>query len=137
MLDSIDEQSHGSPPQPGRAFIVAAPGGREALLDGLTARGWQARLLAAYRSITVEIDRAALEQLGEASSLLSVWTSGNAMAALAQRLPPASWFHICRGEWLVISERLRRLARAYGPAEIHLAGGPGNGAIVSAIRSLL
>jgi uroporphyrinogen-III synthase len=137
LLDSIDGQSHGLPPQPGRAFIVAAPGGREALLDGLTARGWRARLLPVYRPVPVEIDRAALQKLGEASSLLSVWTSGNAMAALAQRLPPASWFRICQGEWLVISERLRRLARAYGPAEIHLASGPGNAAIVSAIRSLL
>ena len=124
LLDSIDGQSHGLPPQPGRAFMVAA-------------RGWRARLLPVYRPVPVEIDRAALQKLGEASSLLSVWTSGNAMAALAQRLPPASWFRICQGEWLVISERLRRLARAYGPAEIHLASGPGNAAIVSAIRSLL
>lgn len=137
LLDSIDARAHGSAPQPGRAFIVAAPGGREALLDGLTARGWRPRLLLVYRPVPVDIDKAALQKLSEAGALLSVWTSGNAMTALAQRLPPASWFRICQGEWLVISERLRRLARAYGPAEIHLASGPGNGAIVTAIRSLL
>ena len=59
------------------------------------------------------------------------------MKALSQRLPPASWFRICQGEWLVISDRLQRLARAYGPANVHLAGGPGNPAILAAIRSLL
>jgi len=59
------------------------------------------------------------------------------MNALSQRLPPAAWFRICRGEWLVISERLRRLARAYGPSEIHLAGGPGNVALLASIRGLL
>jgi hypothetical protein len=37
---------------------------------------------------------------------------------------------------VVISERLQRLARAYGPSQIHLAGGPGNGAILAAIRAL-
>ena len=90
-----------------------------------------------YRPEPVAVDRAALALLEDAAGILSVWTSGNAMNALSQRLPPASWFRICQGEWLVISERLRRLARAYGPTRIHLASGPGNGAILAAIRSLL
>ena len=30
---------------PGQAFVVAAPGGREALLDGLLGLGWQAVML--------------------------------------------------------------------------------------------
>jgi len=120
-----------------RAFILAAPGGREALFEGLAKLGWNTQMLMVYRPQPAELDRSALAQLEEAGGLLAVWTSGNTMTALAQRLPPAHWFRICQGEWLVISERLRRLARAYGPSRIHLASGPGNGDILAAIRSLL
>jgi uroporphyrinogen-III synthase len=123
--------------RPGNAFVLAAPGGRQALAAGLAKQGWQARTLMVYRPVPVALDRAALALLEEASGLLAVWTSGNAMNALSQRLPPATWFRVCQGEWLVISERLRRLARAYGPPRIHLASGPGNGAILAAVRSLL
>jgi hypothetical protein len=37
----------------------------------------------------------------------------------------------------VISERLKRLARAYGPERIHLAQGPANGNLLTAIRGLV
>lgn len=122
---------------PGEAFIVAAPGGRQALLEGLSALGWRAGMLMVYEGRAAELEPAAVAALGKAEALLSVWTSGNAMNALAQRLPPAAWFGVCRGEWLVISERLKRLARAYGPSRIHLADGPGNDALLAAIRRLL
>jgi len=118
------------------AFIMAAPGGREKLGEGLGKLGWQARTIMVYRSEPAELDKQALAMLGEADGTLSVWTSANAMKALSQRLPPASWFRICQGEWLVISDRLKRLARAYGPEGIHLAAGPGNQAIHAAIRNL-
>jgi hypothetical protein len=72
-----------------------------------------------------------------ATGVLSVWTSGNAMKSLSQRLAPATWFRLCQGEWLVISDRLKRLARAYGPSEIHLSPGPTNGDIFTAIRGLI
>ena len=121
----------------GRAFIVAAPGGRDALLEGLSSLGWEARKLLVYRAEPAPLDRAALERLAGARRVLSVWTSGNAMTSLSQRLPTAAWFRLCSGEWVVISDRLQRLARAYGPARIHLADGPGNAAIRSAVRSLL
>lgn len=122
---------------PGQAFIVAAPGGRETLLDGLSAAGWRVGMLMVYRAEPAALDQAALARLGAAAGVLSVWTSGNAMLALSQRLPPAVWLRLCEGDWLVISERLRRLARAYGPGRIHLAGGPGNDALLAAIRGLL
>jgi uroporphyrinogen-III synthase len=122
---------------PGRAFVIAAPGGRETLLDGLTAAGWQAGMLMVYRAEPAPLDRAALAGLEAASCVLSVWTSGNALNDLSQRLPPAAWLKLRQGEWLVISERLRRLARAWGPGRIHLAGGPGNSALLAAVRSLL
>jgi uroporphyrinogen-III synthase len=119
------------------AFIVAAPGGRAALAESLATQGRDVHTLMVYRSEPAEIDRAALGQLERADGILSVWTSANAMNALSQRLPPATWFRVCQGDWLVISDRLRRLARAYGPPRIHLAGGPGNDAIVTSVRALL
>jgi len=120
-----------------RAFIVAAPGGRQALAEGLRERGWEPRLLMVYHSGPAVLDQEELAQLEDASAVLSVWTSGNAMDALFRRLPELAWRQLCRGEWLVISERLQQLAQAYGPARVHLAAGPGNGAILAAIRSLL
>jgi hypothetical protein len=59
------------------------------------------------------------------------------MKFLSQRLPPAVWFRLCQGEWLVISNRLKRLARAFGPNEIHLSPGPGNSDLFTAIRGLI
>jgi uroporphyrinogen-III synthase len=121
----------------GAAFIIAAPGGRQALADGLSRLGWKPRFIMVYRSQPAALDPSAMVAVADAPGLVSVWTSGNAMRALAQRLPPATWFQICQGEWLVISKRLQRLARAYGPSRIHLAGGPGNSDILTAIRALL
>lgn len=137
LLDTLAADPTDAATPQRRAFILAAPGGRQALVEGLAAQGWQARMLMVYRSEPATLDRGALAQLQDATGVLAVWTSGNAMNALSQRLPPATWFRLCQGEWLVISERLQRLARAYGPSRIHLASGPGNGAILASIRSLL
>jgi len=136
LLESINEESSRSTAVRPFAFIIAAPGGRKKLLEALNTRNWRARLVMAYKPETAELDKQALKALKEASGVLSVWTSANAMKALSQRLPPATWFQLCQGDWLVISERLKRLARAYGPERIHLAQGPGNADLFSAIRSL-
>ena len=136
LLDNLARESAGAPEQRA-AFIIAAPGGRQALADGLDRLGWRTRYIMVYKPLPAALDRDALAALAEAGGLVSVWTSGNAMTALSQRLPPATWFQICQGEWVVISERLQRLARAYGPSRVHLAAGPGNGAILAAIRALL
>lgn len=136
LLETLARESVAAPDERS-AFIMAAPGGRQALADGLDRLGWRTRFIMVYKSLPAELDRGALAALAEAAGLVSVWTSGNAMTALSQRLPPAIWFQICQGEWVVISERLQRLARAYGPSRVHLAGGPGNSAILAAIRALL
>lgn len=119
-----------------KAFILAAPGGRKKLLKGLKKLGWNSQLLHVYRSEPAVLDKEQLKRLGGADGLLTVWTSANAMKSLSQRLPPAAWFKVCQGEWVVISKRLQRLARAYGPGKIHLAAGPDNASIVSAVRPL-
>ena len=119
------------------AFIIAAPGGRAKLSEGLQQLGWSVRTVHVYKSEPEALDKQSLAELENATGILSVWTSGNAIKALSHRLPPAVWFRLCQGEWLVISERLRRLARAYRPSAIHLAPGPGNTSILTAIRSLV
>jgi len=135
LLETLSGES--VPATGSSAFIIAAPGGRTTLAESLEAQGRAVHTLMVYRAEPAMIDRAALDRLESAEGTLSIWTSANAMNALSQRLPPAAWFRICQGDWLVISDRLRRLARAYGPPRIHLAGGPGNDAIVIAVRALL
>lgn len=119
------------------ALIVCAPGGRQALQASLIESGWDARPAWVYDRLADDISAAAVEQICQADQLLSVWTSGKAMESLSQRLPPSAWYAICRGEWLVMSERLQRLARAYGPAAVHLSGGPGNADLAASVRSLV
>lgn len=119
-----------------QAFILAAPGGRTKLLKGLKKLGWNSQLLHVYRSEPARLGKKQLQRLGDAGRVLTVWTSANAMKALSHRLPPATWFKVCQGEWVVISRRLQRLARAYGPGQVHLAAGPDNASIVSAVRTL-
>jgi uroporphyrinogen-III synthase len=134
LLETLSQEA----PAGGRkdAFIVAAPGGRQRLSEGVEELGWQAHMVMVYKAEPAVLDKPALQKLKEASGTLAVWTSANAMNALSRRLPPGIWFQLCRGDWLVISERLRRLARAYGPSRIHLAQGPGNAELLAAIRAL-
>jgi uroporphyrinogen-III synthase len=120
-----------------RAFIVAAPGGRETLAEGLGGLGWRVHMMWAYNAEPAPLPAAELGRLDSPTGVLSVWTSGNTLKALSQRLPTATWFRVCQGPWVVISERLERLARAYGPSRIVRAQGPDNAAIASAVRTLL
>lgn len=120
----------------GHALVVGAPGGREVLVDTLGDRGWKARQVWVYERRAAGLRPEALQGIEEAGRLLTVFTSGEAMKSLSQRLPPAAWYVICRGEWLVISERLRRLARAYGPSGIHVANGPQNEDLAAAVGSI-
>jgi uroporphyrinogen-III synthase len=137
LLDTLREEKPNRIAEASRAFIIAAPGGRKKLLESLARQGWTARLIKVYKPVPAELDKRVLGSLKEATGVLSVWTSSNAMKGLSQRLPPATWFQLCQGDWLVISERLRRLARAYGPERIHLCAGPGNKDLLNSIRGLI
>jgi len=136
LLESLAQEDLAGARNGSSAFILAAPGGRKKLLQGLVEQGWNASLVQVYQPEPSVLDKVALSSLEEASGVLSVWTSANAMKAMSHRLPPATWFQLCQGDWLVISERLKRLARAYGPTRIHLSPGPGNPDLLSAIRNL-
>ena len=119
------------------AVILAAPGGRQKMEQGLDSLGWSVDKLMVYQREAAPLDKQELGKLQQADSVLSIWTSANAMQALSQRMPPAMWFKLCQGEWLVISERLKRLARAYGPTEVHIAHGPGNYDLFTAVKALV
>lgn len=134
--ESLLEALAGESTRTGNALVLCAPGGREMLVEKLSEKGWAARHLWVYERRTAEIRPEALAAIEEADRLLSVFTSADAMNTLSQRIRPSAWFAICRGEWLVISERLQRLARAFGPAGVHLAPGPQNADLATAIRSM-
>lgn len=120
----------------GQALVVGAPGGREVLIETLAQRGWDARPVWVYERRAADIRPETLQAIDEGRRLLTVFTSGNAMNSLSQRLPPSAWYAICRGDWLVISERLRRMARAFGPSQVYLSSGPQNADLAAAIRSI-
>jgi len=132
LLRWLDE----SPLQAEKAFIIAAAGGRNALLLGLRQRGIATEMLLMYErraaSITVESNKT----LEQCSKLLSVWTSADAMQRLSEGLSAKAWQQICAGEWLVVSQRLAEIATAWQPAAVHLSDGPGNEQLAVAIRKL-
>ena len=137
LLDSLEKDSSGFISPQKSAVILAAPGGSKKIEEGLVRLDWTVQTLMVYKRENAELDKQALESLKGARNILSVWTSGNAIKALSQRLSPSTWFQICGGEWLVISGRLKRLARAYGPTQIHLSPGPTNSDLYRAIRATL
>ena len=137
LLQTLQDDLPGSISPAKSAVILAAPGGRRKMEESLAELGWSVDMLMVYRRENAALDQQALQELNKAQSVLSIWTSGNAMQSLAQRLPSSLWLKICLGDWLVISERLMRLARAYGPSAIHLSSGPGNGDLFSAVKSLI
>ncbi len=137
LLNSLEKDSSGLISSQKSAVILAASGGRRKMEEGLVGLDWTVQTLMVYSRKNAELDKQALEGLEGAEGILSVWTSGNTMNSLSQRLRSATWFQICAGEWLVISHRLKRLARAYGPPQIHLSPSPTNGELFRAIRTVV
>jgi uroporphyrinogen-III synthase len=122
--------------EPGRALIFAAPGGRELLQQGLERLGWQVRMIFVYRRQPVAPDSEHTKALLGADGIISVWTSENAMRALAGALPLEAWQAICRGEGIVTSERLRQCLAELGLNRVHVSSGPGNESILQLILDL-
>lgn len=136
LLKSIGSDHVERAGTPRQAFIFAAPGGRTSLNQGLEERGIEPHMLMVYERKTAEITTENIELIEQAESLLAVWTSANALNAMHQRLPSHCWYRLCQGEWLVISDRLLRVARAFSPKKLHLASGPSNTDIVAALQTL-
>jgi len=137
LLNSLAKEGSTRGGQAHPAFILAAPGGRTALNEGLQAQGYEPHMLMVYGRRSAELVSSAVAAIEHAEKLLAVWTSANTMNALSQRLPPPCWLRLCRADWLVISERLQRVARGFSPSHIHLADGPTNTDILESIRTLM
>jgi len=122
---------------PGSARIFTAPGGREALQQGLEQRGWEVRMVHVYRRVEQIPSDHAAALLGRVRSLVSVWTSENAMQQLAGQLPQSAWRAVCRGLAVTTSERLAASLRHLGVSEVRLAQGPGNDEIAACVLDLI
>jgi len=136
LLAELAAMESGPGAAPPEAFIFAAPGGRTMLKEGLEARGYVPHMFMVYEHKPANLAPEALAAIEGAESLLAIWTSANAMNSLSQRLPSRCWFRLCQSDWMVISERLMRVARAFSPRKIHLARGPTNSDILASIQSL-
>lgn len=121
---------------PGAALILAAPGGRDALRRGLEAKGWTVRLAPVYERLPLDPAPEQVATLERAGRVISVWTSGNALAHLLDALPDTAVERIRAGAAIVASARLASLAGARGLTEVHVAPGPGNADLVHCYRDL-
>lgn len=119
-----------------QAWIVAAAGGRRALLEGFQQRGLDSRMLLVYQRKPATVTPANQQALQSSQRILSVWTSADAMQQLSQGLSSGTWQRVCAGEWLVVSQRLAGVAASYHPAVIHQASGPGNMELAAAIEKI-
>ena len=112
--------------EPGKALIFSAPGGRQALFEGLAKRGWDTEFAHVYRVLPLKPDDDVVEGLQDGETVISVWTSANAMQYLSESLDPETWKVVTDGTWVVTSERLAELAQKYASGPVHVTGGPSN-----------
>lgn len=131
LLRKFDQASF----QPRQAWVVAAEGGREALLRGLQERGVVAGRMLVYERRPAPIAKATVRQLEQSSQVLSVWTSADAIQQLANGLSATAWQRVRAGQWLVISQRLADIAADRG-ACASVSAGPGNVDLAFSIRQL-
>jgi uroporphyrinogen-III synthase len=122
---------------PGQALIFTAPGGRQLLRQRLGELGWQVEMVHVYRRKPVQPEAGQAAALQQAAGVLSVWTSENAMRALADTLPESAWRAVCRGTAVVTSQRLREALEGFGVREVHVSSGPDNDSILSLILDLI
>jgi len=132
LLQRFDE----IPLRANQAWIVAAAGGRTALLEGLQQRGVGAGTLFAYERSAAPVSVENNRQLEQGGKILSLWSGENAIKQLAASLSARAWQHVCAGEWLVVSQRLAATAAAFQPAAVHMSPGPGNEDLATAIRKI-
>jgi len=124
------------PAVPGQALIFAAPGGRQALREGLEGRGWKVHQAWVYERLALEPGPEAVAAIREAARVLSVWTSAAAMEWLLKRLPEEDSARVLAGVFIVASERLAVLANQLGASGVHVAAGADNANLFEAIEQL-
>ncbi len=121
----------------GSVIIFCAPGGRDLLQRELGERGWHVHNAEIYERVVQAPLESTLADIRAADQLVTVCTSGTAIDACYQQLPADIWQQIINQPWMVISERLETLARNVGVTKIYRSPGPGNSAIVEAIRGIV
>ena len=122
---------------PGEALIFAAPGGRQALLKGLTSKGWQVSVVEVYRRVLLQPDKQLITAIEAAEAPVSVWTSASALLFFSEALGGAAWRKLLSRPMLVISERLAAVARSKGAQAVIVTDGPSNDALLSSIMAVV
>ena len=122
---------------PGHALVFTAPGGRTVLQDSLKALGWVVEVLHVYERKASEFPPEALAQLEGQASIASVWTSEHALRNVFTGLSGPICEALRQGPAVVTSGRLENIASQLGIRGVTVAEGPGNDAILDAIRTLI
>ena len=118
---------------PGDAVIFCAPGGREALVNGLKGLGWNVSRAMVYERVPLQPGAGQLDMIAGAKDLLSVWTSVSALKIAEEFLPDALWTKILAAPALVISVRIQHHLQQLGATYVELTDGPGNSALLQSI----
>lgn len=123
-------------PGHGNAIIFCAPGGRDVLQSGLRSMGWLAKKALVYKREALVPAEQTTNDILNAESLLSVWTSTSALGAAEKTLPPKVWARILQAPALVISARIKHHLQQLGASDVALANGPGNADLLQSICSI-
>lgn len=130
------ETGGGQSPGQGNAIIFCAPGGRDVLQSGLQSMGWLAKKALVYRRRVLVPAEQITNEILNAESLLSVWTSTSALSAAEKNLPSKVWAKILQAPALVISARIKHHLEQQGASDVALASGPGNADLLQSICSM-
>jgi uroporphyrinogen-III synthase len=122
--------------EPGLAIIFCAPGGREALADGLAVLGWDVVKAMVYERVALPPAAAQAEAIIEAHDLVSIWTSVAALELAREQLPGPAWDHLLRSTMLVISGRIEHYLQGLGARRVVRADGPGNADLLRSVLRL-
>lgn len=121
---------------PGSAVIFCAPGGRQALANGLSALGWKVTNAQVYERLELQPSQRQIDEIVAADKLLSVWTSVSALEAARKHLPGQAWDKILHAPVLVISARIKHHLQQLGASDVALSDEPGNAGLVQSIRQI-
>jgi uroporphyrinogen-III synthase len=121
---------------PGEAVIFCAPGGREALSNGLQALGWGVINAMVYERIPLLPAQAQVDAIMAADDLLTTWTSVSALELARENMPAEAWDKILKAPALVISDRIAHHLQNLGASRVIRADGPGNSDLLQSIQRL-
>lgn len=122
--------------EPGDAVIFCAPGGRDALANGLQELGWAVINAMVYQREPLYPAADQIDAITAADDLLSIWTSISALELARKHLPGDVWAKILNAPALVISSRIQHHLQQLGAARVERADGPGNTELLQSILRL-